>query len=277
MTSGASTRGEWAILWRAIPTLWRVAVAGIVAYRAEMVIWILSATLPLVMLALWDAASAAGPLSGFGQAEFARYFAITMVVRQLTGSWVVWELNQAVRSGSLSPQLLRPVHPLVYNFFETLAAIPWRLVVLVPLLGALVAWRPEILIVADGWFVPEGWRMALFLPSVALAFAVAWLVQALFGMLAFWFEEAVGVFSVHFAIWSFFSGYIVPMALLPPAVAGAARWLPFYASLGVPVDVLLGTAGPVEVWAQLGWVVALAVVGRVMWARGIRRYGAVGA
>ena len=259
------------ILWQAVPTLWRVAVAGIVAYRAEMVIWILSATLPLVMLALWDAASAAGPLAGFGQAEFARYFTVTMVVRQLTGSWIVWELNYAVRSGSLSPQLLRPVNPLVYNLFETLAAVPWRLLVLVPLLGALVVWRPDVV------FVPEAWRVALFLVSVCLAFGVAWLVQALFGMLAFWFEEAMGVFSVHFALWSFFSGYIVPMALLPGWVAAVARWMPFYASLGVPVDVLLGRAGWSDVAAQAGWVVVLALSARAMWARGIRRYGAVGA
>lgn len=261
------------ILWAALPTLWRVAVAGIVAYRAEMIIWILSATLPLVMLALWDAAAAAGPLEGFGQAEFARYFAVTMVVRQLTGAWIVWELNFAVRSGSLSPQLLKPVNPLVFNLFETLAAIPWRLVVLVPLIVGLVAWRPEILFVP----VPEPVRVAAFFVSVLLAFAVAWLVQALFGMLAFWFEQAMGIFSVHFALWSFFSGYIVPMALLPGWVGGTARWLPFYASLGVPVDVLLGRAGPAEVAAQAAWVVVLAALLRFTWARGIRRYGAVGA
>lgn len=259
------------ILWRAIPTLWRVAVAGIVAYRAEMVIWILSATLPLVMLALWDAAAAGGPLQGFGQVDFARYFAVTMVVRQLTGAWIVWELNFAVRSGSLSPQLLKPVNPLVYNLFETIAAIPWRLIVLIPLLAVFLAWRPEVI------FVPEAWRVALFLVSVALAFMVAWLVQALFGMLAFWFEQAMGIYSVHFALWSFFSGYIVPMALLPTWVAGAARWLPFYASLGVPVDVLLGRAGPREVGAQILWVGVLALGLQAAWTRGIRRYGAVGA
>jgi len=263
--------GAAGILWGALPTLWRVAVAGMVAYRAEMIIWILSATLPLVMLALWDAAAAAGPLDGFGQAEFARYFAVTMVVRQLTGAWIVWELNFAVRSGSLSPQLLKPVNPLVYNLFETLAAIPWRLVVLVPLVLALALWRPEIL------FVPEAARVAGFAVSVLLAFAVAWLVQALFGMLAFWFEQAMGIFSVHFALWSFFSGYIVPMALLPGWVESTARWLPFYSSLGVPVDVLLGRAGPAEIGVQGAWVLALAVLLRITWARGIRRYGAVGA
>lgn len=272
MSTPATERGNGlAIVRDALPTLWRVAVAGIVAYRAEMVIWILSATLPLVMLALWDAAAMGGPMAGFGQTDFARYFTVTMVVRQLTGAWVVWELNYAVRSGTLSPQLLRPVNPLVYNLLETVAAIPWRVLVLIPILGALVAWRPDVV------FLP-GWSAAALFPvSLVLAFGVAWLVQALFGMLAFWFDQALGVFSVHFALWSFFSGYIVPMALFPPLIARAARYLPFYASLGVPVDVLLGRAGPTEVALQAAWVLALAGLLRVVWDRGIRRYGAVGA
>ena len=46
--SGAG--GSLGLTLRAWPTLWRVAVADIVAYRAEMVIWILSATLPLDMI-----------------------------------------------------------------------------------------------------------------------------------------------------------------------------------------------------------------------------------
>ena len=154
---------------------------------------------------------------------------------------------------------------------ETIAAIPWRLFVLVPVCAGFLAWRPEIL------FVPQMWRVALFMVSVVLAFAVAWLVQALFGALAFWFEQAMGIYSVHFALWSFFSGYIVPMALLPSWVAALARWLPFYASLGVPVDVLLGRAGPWEVGAQIGWVLLLTFGLQAAWTRGVRRYGAVGA
>lgn len=259
------------LLVRAVPTLWRVALAGMVAYRAEMVIWILSATLPLVMLALWNAAAEAGPLAGFGQTEFARYFTVTMVVRQLTGAWIVWELNYTVRTGALSPQLLRPVNPLVFNIFETLAAVPWRVLVLVPLVVGLMFWRPDVA------FVPELWRLPMFAVSTLLAFAVAWLTQALFGMLAFWFDQAMGIFSVYFALWSFFSGYIVPLALLPAWLGDVVRYLPFYASLGAPVDLLLGRAGPFEVGLQALWVGALALALRVVWARGIVRYGAVGA
>ena len=50
-------------LVRALPDLFRVGFAGIVAYRAEMTIWILTATLPLIMLALWNAVAAEGPVA----------------------------------------------------------------------------------------------------------------------------------------------------------------------------------------------------------------------
>ena len=263
--------GELRRVVTALPSIQRVAMAGIVAYRAEMVIWVLSATLPLVMLALWNAASAGGPIGGYGQVEFARYFTVNLVVRQLTGAWIVWELNWSIRKGELSPKLLRPMNPLVFNMAETLAALPFRALVIVPLAGALLAWRPEI----AWWPGVEG--VIFFLPSVVCAFACAWLTQALFGMLAFWYEQSMGFWTAYFAIWSLCGGYFVPLDLFPDALVGVVRVLPFYCTLGAPIDILLGTTGPGTLLLQLGWVLALAVLARFTWRAGIRRYGAVGA
>jgi len=269
--SGAG--GSLGLTLRAWPTLWRVAVADIVAYRAEMVIWILSATLPLVMLSLWSAASAGGPLSGFGEADFARYFAVTLVVRQLTGSWVVWELNYQIRTGSLSPALLKPLNPLWYNFASTLAAIPWRLVVLTPILLGVWWWKPEIL------FLPTLVGGLGFLVSVTLALILSWLVQVMFGLAAFWFDQSLGLFSVYFAVWAFFSGYFVPLPLLPPWLSVVTRWLPFHGTLGAPIGILTGTITDVAatIGLQLAWVVALSLASMATWRAGLSRYGAVGA
>lgn len=257
----------------ALPAFFRIGFAEIVAYRAEMVIWILSATLPLVMLALWNAAAAEGPIAGFGQAEFARYFAITLLVRQLTGAWVLWELNYLIRTGELSPWLLRPLNPLWYNLVSTVAAIPMRVLVLVPILAALFLWRPELA------FSPGLARIALFALSVTLALALSWLIQAIFGMLAFWADQSLGIFQAWFAVWAALSGYFVPMPLLPGWLAETARLLPFHASLGAPIDILMGTeAAPLELLAaQAGWVIVAVALVNLLWRAGIRRYGAFGA
>lgn len=260
-------------VFRAIPTLLRVAWAEMVAYRAEMVIWILTATMPLVMLALWNAAAADGPIGQYGQAEFARYFAITLVVRQLTGCWILWELNYMIRQGGLSSWLLRPMHPLTWNLAETLAAVPVRLAVLTPIVGALFLWRPDIA------FVPSALQAGLFLVSVVLALLVSWLVQCLFGVLSFWADQSLGLFQAWFGLWALLSGYFLPIDLLPQAARDLAPWLPFHASLGAPIDVLTGGAtSPWEIVArQLGWVLALGAALTLSWRAGVRRYGAYGA
>ena len=256
----------------AAPTLMRIAFAEMVAYRAEMIIWILSATLPLVMLALWNAAAAEGPIQGFGRAEFARYFAVTLVVRQLTSAWILWELNHQIRTGGLSPALLRPLNPLWWQFAETLAAVPWRLLVLAPVLGALAVWRPEIV------FWPGAATAFAFGVSMALALLVSWFVQCVFAMLAFWFEQSLGLFQVWFFAWSLLGGYVIPLPLLPPRLGEVAAWLPFQASLAAPVQIVLGMApiGP-TLAVQAGWVLVLGALSATLWKAGIRRYGAVGA
>lgn len=257
---------------RALPTLFRVAAAEMVAYRAEMIIWILSATMPLVMMALWSAAAEDGPVGGMGQGDFVRYFAITLVVRQLTGAWIVWELNHNIRTGGLSQQLLKPFHPFWWSLAETICALPWRALVLLPILGAVALWRPDVL------FWPGALPVAAFCLSVALAFLVAFAVQGAFGMLAFWFDQSIGLFQVWFLGWSLLGGYVVPIALLPEGVAQAAAWLPFHATLGAPVEILLGHGDTAAILGrQAAWVVAFLALDAVMWRRGVRRYGAVGA
>ena len=259
-------------LVRAWPALQQVAFSGMVAYRAEMAIWVLSATLPLVMLSLWNSAAAAGPVGDWDQLAFTRYFTVNLLVRQLTGAWIVWELNYSIRQGDLSPRLLRPVHPLAFNLAETLAALPFRSVIIVPLLALIVWWRPELL------FWPEPLAAVAFFLSVILAFLASWSVQAMFGMLAFWFEQSMGFWSAWFAIWALCAGYFVPLDLFPPALVGAIRWLPFYSTLGAPIDIVLGRVDPGATLAvQTMWVVILGSGLGSVWRAGIRRYGAVGA
>src|SRR5215471_7632850 len=95
---------------RVAPTLLRIGLAEAFAYRAEFLVWVLTTTLPLIMLALWSAVVRGGvPVGRFGAAEFTAYYLSALIVRVLTGSWVVWTLNTEIRQGVLSLRLLRPI------------------------------------------------------------------------------------------------------------------------------------------------------------------------
>ena len=96
---------------RALPTLLKVGFAEAVAYRAELLVWVLSNTMPLIMLALWSAVARDAPVGRFGQREFVAYFLATFVVRQLTASWVSWQMNYEIRQGTLAMRLRRTWRP----------------------------------------------------------------------------------------------------------------------------------------------------------------------
>ncbi len=259
--------------WRALPDLLAVSAAEIAAWRAELILWVLTATLPLIQAALWDTVAADGPVAGFDRAGLSRYFAATLLVRQLTASWVVWALNGEIRSGSLSVKLLKPIHPLWQYAAQMGLALPLRLAVLAPILAAWIAWRPALW----RWPAPQEW--AAFLVSVALAWAIAFLVQAWIATAAFWLDKTDALWGLWFACWMVASGYTAPMATLPPAAAAWARWGPFYATLGAPVEILAGCCpDPVAAIAtQAVWAGGLLWLTRATWRAGVRRYGAFGA
>ena len=85
------------------------------------------------------------------------------MVRQLTATWVVWAINEEVRSGSLSPALLRPIGPLWVHAARNLAALPFRGLVLVPLVVVIAWWRPGMLA------APAGAPGAAIAPLVAVS------------------------------------------------------------------------------------------------------------
>jgi ABC-2 type transport system permease protein len=258
----------------ALPAMLRVRFSETLAWRAELLVWVLAYTMPLIMLALWTAVAREAPVGRFGEQEFRAYFLATLVIRMLVASWVVWEMSFEIRQGQVAGRLLRPVHPLVSYAAQQAAAVPLRIVMATPIAVAALAW------IGPG-ALTDDWRQLAVLP---LALLGAWLltfsVMALIGSLAFFWESALGVFDVWLGLYTVFSGYVMPLELFPPALRAAAEWLPFRAMLSLPVEAVLGLATWEETVRALGvqWAwAALFVAGAVLvWEAGARRYSAFG-
>lgn len=258
----------------AYPAMLRAGFAGAVAYRAEMVVWMLTMTMPLVSLSLWSAVAANGPVGGFTQQRFAAHFIAVLLVRQLSSSWLVWELNQEIKSGALAQKLLRPVHPLWFYSAENLGALPLRVVLCVP----LVAFSA---IALDAFPLP---RTPLSIVAFAGALVGAWLINfftmALVGALAFFVESSAAVFDLYLVGFMVFSGYVVPLELFPPGWRAIADMLPFRYSLAFPVQIATGAvsgAAMLRPFAiQWAFVIGLATAALLLFRAGVRRFAAFG-
>ena len=224
---------------RAYPALLRAGFASAVAYRAEFLIWMFSTNMPLIMLALWAAVARSGPVGGYSQGGFAAYYLCTLLVRLLSGSWVVWELTMEIRQGTLALRLLRPIHPLFAYSAENLAAVPLRGIVALPVVCILL-WT------ARGQLGHDAVLWLMLVPALFGAWLLTFLVMALIGTLALYVESAASLFEAWLGISAVLSGYLVPLDLFPQAVQRIALLLPFRFLLSFPVELMLGKISNAE-------------------------------
>ena len=258
---------------QAWPTLLKVSFAEAVAYRAEFLIWIMTTTMPFIMMALMTSLAREAPVKGYGVDEFQAYYLATLLVRLLTGAWVVWEMTTEIRQGTMALRLLRPIHPFVSYASDNLAALPLRGILAIPLIASILVFA------GDGVSKdPTHWTLAMI--AVFDAWLLNFLIMCCIGCLAFLVESAVSVFEVWLGIWVLLSGYLVPLDLFPPWVERTTGWLPFRLMLDLPVSILLGKhdVGSALAWIGLQWlwIGAFALLVTFLWRLGMRRYQAFG-
>jgi ABC-2 type transport system permease protein len=255
----------------------KVTMASFIQYRAALVIWLIGHVLePLIYLVVWSNVSrstAGGSVGGFTAADFAAYFIVLMVVNHMTYTWIMYEYEYRVREGTLSPDLLRPVHPIhsdiADNITSKLITLPGMLVIAV-LLGFV--FRPAFRLVP--------WAAAAFVPVVLLAFLVRFFTEWTRpgGLLT---TRTSALNQMYFMAMLFFSGEIAPLELLPHPVRVIAFVLPFRWTIGFPTELLLGRLTPAQtltgVGMQMVWLAAGLVLMRFVWRAGLKVYSAVGA
>jgi ABC-2 type transport system permease protein len=259
---------------KAFPTLLRVGVSEVVAYRAEFLVWILTTNMPLVMLAIWHAVAADGPVGRFDQRAFTAYYLGILAVRLLTSNWAVWQLSMEIRDGTLSAKLLRPIHPIFALCADHLSAVPMRAAVISPIV---------VILLVTGWdrlLRHDPVLLLILLASLVGAWLLIFFSMVLMGSLAFFVESALGIFELWLGVHALLSGYLIPLEALPRWVRGAAHVLPFRFMLGFPVETLVGLLGRQEaLWglaAQWGYVAFFAVAALGVWRLGLKRFSAFG-
>lgn len=259
---------------RTLPALFSLGFASATAYRAEFVVWALTSTLPLIMLPLWHAVAAEAPLAGFSESRFTAYFLTGFVVRQLVGNWASWTINFEVKSGALSQRLLRPIHPLWFYATESLASVPLRSVLALPVAIVAIALADPTHVARD----PLHWAMVL--PAVLGAWAIGFFAHVAIGALSLWMHQSIKVVDLWYAGFFVLSGYLIPIAVFPAWLQPLPRWLPFEYVHGFPIDLLTGAMSPARALERLGaqwtWVAILGLLALGLWHRGLRRYGAFG-
>ena len=248
-----------------------------IAYRGSAAIWVVTSVIqPIVLIVVWrTVAGPTGEVGGYTADRFVTYFAIMLLVDHLTFIWLMWEFEWRIREGAFSPLLLRPIHPIhkdvadnvSYKVLGLIGIVPAVVIIIIAFDGDLSGISPVQLIAA----VP-----ALILGAV-LRFMIEWVLA----LSAFWLTKVSALNNLYFSVRTFLSGGFAPLSVLPPVIAAVATISPFPWSQAFIVDVVMGKRTGTDILvgygAQAGWIVIALILLRLVWARAVRRYSAVGA
>src|SRR5215212_10238548 len=196
----------------------KTTIAGQLQYRGYLVIWLIGLILePVIYLSVWStvAISQGGAVDGFTAADFAAYYLVALVVSQATFTWIMWEMEYWIRQGTLSPLLVRPVHPIHRHIANNLTFKLLTLAVVVPVVAVLtIVFRPN--------FAISAWTAIAFIPALALAMALRFAMEWTLASLAFWVTRVNAINQLYFVVFLFLSGFVAPLDLLPGSVRAIA-------------------------------------------------------
>lgn len=263
---------------------WHVVQLGIqlnLTYRFNFLARTLFGFIPLIaIIYVWQtiyAGKSAGHMVGsYALPEMISYYLLVTIVDALTAvTEDDWQIASDIRDGNINQFLLKPVDYLWFRlcmFFSgrvtylSVAAIPLGLFIL-SLSKYFVAPR-------------DATTLALFLVSTFLTALLQFFLSYAMAMLAFWVLEVSTFIFIMYAFEYMASGHLFPLDILPRQIEQVLYYTPFPYQLFFPVAVYMGKFTGAELARgfalQVMWVIIGYAIARFAWARGIRKYAAVG-
>lgn len=214
-------------------------------------------------------AAAGGTLMGYDKLQASTYVWLGQALLAPLALFAWTEIADRVRTGEIAVDIARPVDLQLGWWARDLGRASFQLLSrgLPPLLiGALTV----------GLALPASWTAyPLGVVSVLLALSISFTLRYLLNLIAFWSVDIRGFIGLYFVVVAPLCGLVVPVHLFPDWLRTIAYATPFPSMLQVPVDVLsgrvLGLAAIEQVIMQLGWLVAVVVLARIVTWRGARR------
>jgi|GEM_PF-501767 len=224
----------------------------------------------VVFIYFWRAvyASSGSTLGGLSLRQTLNYVILAQILVQLWEAGYIGLFGYLLRQGQMGLELVRPIDFQFQFYTRQLALLLYFILqraLLIPVLWLFF-----------GLQLPSNpWVWVAFGISVLLGHAVVFFFEWCIACLAFYTTEVGGLYQTRTALARFFSGSLVPLALMPAWLQALTGFFPFAQAVSVPISLLIGITPLTEaprVWLiQLLWVVGLGVLSRLIFRVAIRK------
>jgi ABC-2 type transport system permease protein len=257
-------------------TAMRTEVQSEFQYRAATYMYLIGMVAePVIYLVVWStvARSQGGSVQGFTAGEFAAYYIVWTLVRNMNIVFTPYGWEWRIREGHFSGLLLRPLHPIHYDLAQFAGGkVIWVLFYLPIAVGLSLVFKPTLDVSAL--------EVVVFLVAIWGAYLIRSMALWLLGMVTFWTTRGSAIFETYMMAELLMSGRLVPLPLMPDWAESLAAWLPFKWTFYFPIEALVGDMSTASLLGGLGMQLFWATVGGflvwICWRASAKHYTAVG-
>jgi ABC-2 type transport system permease protein len=267
--------------------IFRVSLIERMAYRGDFLLGTVLRFFPMITTILfWQSVYTGAALdrsegsdheiAGYTQHEMIAYLLLVHISRMFSSMpGLSATISLSIRDGTLKKYLLQPLDMIGYLVsYRAAHKVAYITTSALPYAGLFIA--------CAGYFdgLPSLPTIGVYLLTLILAFVVGFFFECAMGMVGFWFLEITSLLWVVNTVNFFVSGQMFPLDLLPGWCVFVLKCLPFQYLAYFPTAVFLGKVQGAALWqglmAQVAWALALIVLTRWLYSRGLRHYGAYG-
>ena len=243
----------------------RVGFVNTLAYRLRYYTGIVTYFIYVsVYYFIWKAIFAhSARIEGFDFSQILTYIAVGWVIRSFYFNNIDQDMAQQVMEGKLAMDLIKPVNTQSMYVAQAFGEALFRLLL-------LTAPAAVVLMLVYPLRRPASFaHFAAFFASVVLSFFIVAGINFAVGTLAIRLKSILGLLRAKYFLLELFSGLLLPISFFPHTAQRLLAAMPFQYISYVPVLIYLGKINGAGIWAALGlqlfWVVAMLVIGDMMW------------
>ena len=272
-------------------SLFRVSLEERLVYRGDFAFGTLMRFLPIItQIFLWwaiydaRAASAEGAtdisqveIRGYTLHDMIAYMLLVMLARAFSSMpGLTSGIARSVQNGEVKKFLIQPVDMVGCLLLQRIAH---------KLVYYLIAFFPFAFVfyLCSNFFdagFPDPVHLLGLVAALVGAFLLGFFLEACLGLVSFCFLEVTSLAFVYMSMNFFLSGHMFPLDLLPPPFDFLVGLLPFQYLAYFPSAIALGKVdGQLMLHGlliQYAWILFFVVLSRVLWHRGLIRYGGYG-
>ncbi len=227
----------------------------------------------LIQLCVWQALIGQSGITTSSEGvitieEMTAYVFISSMISTLLNRDIIIDINERVRDGFISVDLIKPMNFTGYMFCRMTGGSLFTLLFqMLPVLAVAV--------IFIHLKTPALQDMLFFALSLVGAYMIMFFITFILGLLSFWYTSMWQVVALLDTCINLFAGSWIPLWFFPEVFNTISSFLPFRLMYYVPISIYLGKLEYAECWfavlQQIIWAGILYGITRLVWHAAIKK------